>query len=176
VNDSIAKFEAATADDSAAQLDRLADLAEDIVARCRAAGASEVEVGANVELGLNVNVRLGEVETIEHTRDRSFGVTVYFGKRKGSASTADLHAESIGKTIEQACAIAQHTEEDPCAGLADPARLARTFPDLDLWHPWAISPQDAIRLGLEIEDAGRALPGISNSEGASVQAGASLAV
>jgi PmbA protein len=176
VNDSIAKFEAATADDSAAQLDRLADLAEDIVARCRAAGASEVEVGANVELGLNVNVRLGEVETIEHTRDRSFGVTVYFGKRKGSASTADLHAESIGKTIEQACAIAQHTEEDPCAGLADPARLARTFPDLDLWHPWAISPQDAIRRGLEIEDAGRALPGISNSEGASVQAGASLSV
>jgi len=109
VNDSIAKIGATAADDSMAQLDRLASLAEDVVARCRSAGASEVEVGANVDLGLNVNVRLGEVETVEHSRDRSFGVTVYFGKRKGSASTADLHAESIGKTIEQACAIARHT-------------------------------------------------------------------
>ncbi|HSE13601.1 MAG TPA: metalloprotease PmbA [Rudaea sp.] len=159
-----------------AQLDRLTSLAEDVVARCRAAGASEVEVGANVDQGLNVNVRLGEVETIEHTRDRSFGVTVYFGKRKGSASTADLHAESVTKTIEQACAIARHTEEDPCAGLADPDRLARTFPDLDLWHPWTLAPADAIRLGIAIEDAGRSLPGITNSEGASVQAGATLSV
>jgi len=176
VNDTIAKTGTVAADDSMAQLDRLASLAEDVVARCRAAGASEVEVGANVDLGLSVNVRLGEVETIEHSRDRSFGVTVYFGKRKGSASTADLHAESIGKTIEQACAIARHTEEDPCAGLADPDRLARAFPDLDLWHPWDIDPQGAIALGIEIEDAGRALEGISNSEGASIQAGATMSV
>jgi len=176
VTDPIAKLGAAAADDSQARLDRIAVLAEEVVARCRAAGASEVEVGANVDIGLNVNVRLGEVETIEHTRDRSFGVTVYFGKRKGSASTADLQPESITKTIEQACAIARYTEEDPCAGLADPARLARAFPDLDLWHPWALDAQDAIRLGIEIEDAGRAYAGISNSEGASVQAGETLAV
>jgi PmbA protein len=163
-------------DDSLARMERLADLAQDVVRRCRAAGASEVEVGANVDLGLSVNVRLGEVETIEHTRDRSFGVTVYFGKRKGSASTADLQSDSIDKTIEQACAIARHTEEDPCAGLADAARLAREFPDLDLWHPWTLAPADAIRLGVEIEDAGRALAGISNSEGATVQAGETLSV
>ena len=163
-------------DDSLGQLDRLASLAEDVIARCLAAGASEVEVGANVDSGLSVNVRLGEVETVEHTRDRSFGVTVYFGKRKGSASTADLHAESIGKTIEQACAIARHTEADPCAGLADPARLATAFPDLDLWHPWALTADEAIRLGIEIEDGGRVLAGISNSEGAGVQTGNSLSV
>ena len=155
-------------DDSPAELDRLSELAEDVVRRCRAAGASEAEVGANVDRGLVVNVRLGEVETIEHTRDRTFGVTVYFGKRKGSASTADLHPESIGKTIEQACAIARHTEEDPYAGLADPQRLACAFPDLDVWHPWPLAPADAIELGCRIEDAGRALPGISNSEGATV--------
>jgi PmbA protein len=164
------------ADESPAELDRLSELAEDVVRRCRAAGASEAEVGANVDRGLVVNVRLGEVETIEHTRDRTFGVTVYFGKRKGSASTADLHPESIAKTIEQACAIARHTEEDPFAGLADPQRLAREFPDLDLWHPWALAPADAIELGCRIEDAGRALPGISNSEGATVQTGSSLSV
>ena len=159
-----------------AQLERLADLAQDVIRRCRAAGASEAEVGASVDLGLNVGVRLGDVETIEHTRDRSFGVTVYFGKRKGSASTADLQPDSIGKTIEQACAIARYTEEDPASGLADPARLAKHFPDLDLWHPWRIEPEAAIRLGIEIEDAGRALAGISNSEGASVQAGETLSV
>ena len=176
MTDPIAKLGAAGVDDSQARLDRIATLAEEVVARCRAAGASEAEVGANVDIGLNVNVRLGEVETIEHTRDRSFGVTVYFGKRKGSASTADLQPESITKTIEQACAIARYTEEDPCAGLADPARLAREFPELDLWHPWPVDAQDAIRLGIEIEDAGRAYEGISNSEGASVQAGETLSV
>lgn len=161
---------------ASAELERLATLAEDVVRRCRAAGASEVEVGANVDSGLVVNVRLGEVETIEHTRDRSFGVTVYFGKRKGSASTADLQPDSIGKTIEQACAIARYTEEDPCAGLADPDRLARAFPEFDLWHPWSLDPAAAIELGRRIEDAGRDLPGISNSEGATVQTGSTLSV
>ena len=176
MNDVVVRNDGISADDSLEQLDRLATLAEDVIGRCRAAGASEAEVGANVDSGLGVNVRLGEVETIEHTRDRSFGVTVYFGKRKGSASTADLHPESIDKTIEQACAIARHTEEDPCAGLADPARLTREFPDLDLWHPWDLTPQEAIALGVEIEDTGRARTGISNSEGASVQTGRSLSV
>ncbi|MDR3385733.1 MAG: metalloprotease PmbA [Rudaea sp.] len=175
VNQSIAKQDPDSADDSQIQLDQLATLAEDVIRRCRAAGASEAEVGASIDLGLNVNVRMGEVETIEHTRDRSFGVTVYFGKRKGSASTADLQPDSIGKTIEQACAIARYTEEDPYTGLADPDRLARQFPDLDLWHPWKIAPEEAIRLGVEIEDAGR-VEGISNSEGASVQTGESLSV
>ena len=164
------------ADDSVAQLERLATVAEDVIRRCRAAGASEAEVGANVDSGMSVNVRLGEVETIEHTRDRSFGVTVYFGKRKGSATTADLQPDSIEKTIEQACAIARYTEEDPCAGLADPTRLARDFPDLDLWHPWLLEPAAAIELGRAIEDGGRGQPGISNSEGATVQTGATLSV
>jgi PmbA protein len=164
------------AQDSLSQLDGLADLAQDVIRRCRAAGASEVEVGASIDSGLNVNVRLGEVETIEHTRDRSFGVTVYFGRRKGSASTADLKPDSIAKTIEQACAIARHTEEDPANGLADSQRLATQFPDLDLWHPWALAPDAAIALGQRIEDAGRSHAGISNSEGANVQTGDSLSV
>ncbi|MBS0556449.1 MAG: metalloprotease PmbA [Proteobacteria bacterium] len=163
-------------DDSLAQLDQLANLAQDVIRRCSAAGASAAEVGASIDTGLSVNVRMGEVETIEHNRDRAFGVTVYFGQRKGSASTADLAPDSIAKTIEQACAIAKFTEEDPFAGLADPARLARVFPDLDVWHPWNLDAPAAIALGLAIEDAGRAYDGITNSEGASVQSGESLAV
>ncbi|HET7268872.1 MAG TPA: metalloprotease PmbA [Oleiagrimonas sp.] len=166
----------ATDDNSQAELDRLAQLAEDVVRRTRAAGASAAEVSASIDTGLSVNVRLGEVETVERTRDRGFGLTVYFGQRKGSASTADLNADSIQATIDQACAIARHTEDDPCSGLADAARMATEFPDLDLWHPWGIDVDAAIALGREIEDAGRAVSGIGNSEGAGVQAGASLGV
>ncbi|GAP66520.1 microcin-processing peptidase 1 [Mizugakiibacter sediminis] len=163
-------------DRSLDELDRLAELAEDVIRRCRAAGASQAEVAASIDTGLNVSVRLGEVETVERTRDRGFGITVYFGRRKGSASTADLQPDSIEASIRQACAIARYTEEDPAAGLADAALMAREFPELDLWHPWDIDVERAIALGVEIEDAGRAVPRISNSEGAAVQAGETLAV
>ncbi|HET6545882.1 MAG TPA: metalloprotease PmbA [Rhodanobacteraceae bacterium] len=163
-------------DTSQGELDRLSQLSADVIRRCRAKGASEAEVSASVDLGLSVGVRLGEVETIEHTRDRGVSLTVYFGRRKGSASTADLDPGSIEQTIDHACAIACHTEEDPANGLPDAQLLAREFPDLDLWHPWDLAPEQAIRLALDVEDAGRGYdPRISNSEGASVQAGASLA-
>jgi len=163
-------------DRSQQELDRLAELAEDVIQHARAAGASQAEVAASINTGLSVNVRLGEVETVEHTRDRGFGLTVYFGQRKGSASTADLHPDSIQATLDQACAIARYTEADPAAGLADAVRMATTFPDLDLWHPWDIDTTRAIELGIEIEDAGRAHAGISNSDGASVQAGQGVSV
>ena len=162
-------------DTSSADLDRLAQIAGDVIRRCRAKGASEADVAASIDTGLSVGVRLGEVETVERTRDRGVSLTVYFGKRKGSASTADLDPQSIEQTVEHACAIARHTEEDPANGLADPALLAQDSPDLDLWHPWDISPDEAIRLGIEIEDAGRGFdPRIDNSDGASIQVGASL--
>lgn len=166
----------ATIDSSTQELDRLAELAEDVIRRARAAGASQAEVSASIDSGLNVNVRLGEVETVERTRDRGFGVTVYFGQRKGSASTADLAPGSLAATIEQACAIAKYTEADPCAGLADADLLATQFPDLDLWHPWDLDVDSAIALGRRIEGAGRELKGISNSEGAGVETGESLGV
>ena len=163
-------------DRSESELDRLAELAEDVIRRARAAGASQAEVAASIDTGLSVNVRLGEVETVEHTRDRGFGLTVYFGQRKGSASTADLNPDSIQATLDQACAIARFTEADPAAGLADAARMAVSFPELDLWHPWDIDTTRAIELGIAIEAAGRAHAGISNSDGASVQAGQGLSV
>ena len=163
-------------DSSTSELDRLAELAEDVIRRARIAGASQAEVAATIDTGLSVNVRLGEVETVEHTRDRGFGLTVYFGQRKGSASTADLHPDSIQATLDQACAIARYTEADPAAGLADASRMASAFPELDLWHPWDIDTAQAIELGIAIEDAGRAHAGISNSDGASVQAGQGLSV
>ncbi|KAB2897963.1 MAG: metalloprotease PmbA [Dokdonella sp.] len=162
-------------DTSLADLDRLAQIAQDVVARARRSGASAADAAASIDLGLAVGVRLGEVETVERTRDRAVSVTVYFGQRKGSATTADLDPASIGQTVEHACAIARHTEPDPANGLADPALLATTIPDLDLWHPWDLTPAQAIALGVEIEAAGRAQDvRISNSDGASVQSGGSM--
>ena len=168
------------ADDSAERLDRLAGLAEDLLRRCRARGASQAEVSCSEEHGLSVDVRMGEVETVEATRDRGIGVTVYFGRRKGSASTADLRPESLEATVEQACAIATHTEEDPAAGLADPALMAvlppEGFPDYDGWHPWHVDAARAIELALACEHAGREDPRIHNSDGASVGSSASIGV
>ncbi len=164
-------------DTARADMDRLSTLARDVISRCRKKGASQSEVGLNLDQGLNVNVRMGEVETVEHTRDRGVSITVYFGNRKGSASTADLQPESIITTVEQACAIARHTEEDAAAGLADAELMATEFRDLDLWHPWAIDAGAAIALGIECEAAGRAYDDrISNSDGASVGTGQSISV
>src|SRR5699024_6994989 len=105
------------------ELDHLAEVAEDILQRAQAAGATAAEVTASVASGLDVSVRLGELEAVERNRDRGFALTVYFDQRKGSASTADLAPTSIAATVAQACAIAKYTEADPCSGLADAARM-----------------------------------------------------
>ncbi len=148
-------------------------LLSDVVAfaldEARRQGASQYEVDASLSQGLGTTVRLGEVDTIEYQRDRGLAVTVYFGKRKGSASTADLEREAVRATVEKACAIARYTAEDPYAGLVEPEFLAREIPDLDLDHPWELVAEEAITLARRCEQAGRALdPRIANSEGASV--------
>jgi PmbA protein len=169
--------EAPAADDSLHRLEQLADISQQLLARARALGATQAEVSCSEERGLDVNVRLGEVETVESTRDRGIAVTVYFGQRKGSASTADLQPGSLESTVAQACAIARHTEDDEAAGLADPALMAREFPDLDGWHPWALQADQAVDLALACEAAGReADPRISNSDGASAATATSLSV
>ncbi|MCB1560686.1 MAG: hypothetical protein KDI75_06290, partial [Xanthomonadales bacterium] len=105
----VARISAAPDLDTAA----LAERAREVLKRCQARGADAVEIGVSEDFGLNVGVRLGEVETLEHSRDRGLSITVYFGQRKGSASTADFDPASIEASIEQACAIARYTEEDP---------------------------------------------------------------
>ncbi|WP_454829922.1 metalloprotease PmbA [Pseudoxanthomonas wuyuanensis] len=165
-----------TPDDSLARLERLSALSQRLLERARECGASQAEVSCSEETGLNVNVRMGTVETVESNRDRGIGVTVYFGKRKGSASTADLREESLNATVEQACAIALYTEDDEASGLAEPELMAREFPDLDLWHPWALDADRAVDLALACEAAGRNDPRIANSDGASVGSGESLSV
>ncbi|MGD8379809.1 MAG: metalloprotease PmbA [Gammaproteobacteria bacterium] len=147
----------------------LESLVADVLKEARAQGATQAEAAASLDAGLDVTVRMGEVETLEYQRDRGLGVTVYFGKRKGSASTADLGRQAIAETVRAAASIARHTGEDPFAGLADADLMAGEVPDLDIHHPWDLSAEEAIELGLECENAARARdPRIVNSEGATV--------
>jgi PmbA protein len=156
--------------------ERLAGLASQVLELAARKGATQAEVAFNEDSGLAVNVRMGEVETVERTRDRGLAVTVYFGQRKASASTADLQPSSLVATVEQACAIARFTEADPAAGLAEADLMARDLRDFDQYHPWGIDAEAAIALALAAEDKGRAAdPRIANSDGAAVNTGESLA-
>jgi len=134
-----------------------------------ARGASQAEAVVSQDTGLSVGVRLGEVETLEHQRDRNMGITVYFGRRKGSASTADLSIDAVRAIVAKACSIARFTAEDACSGLADAELMAGTQPNLDLSHPWAVGADRAIEIAKACEAAALSYdPRINNSEGASL--------
>lgn len=148
---------------------QLAEQVEQILDEARRQGASACEVAVSLEQGLTTSVRQGEVETVEFNRDQGFGITLYLGQRKGSASTSASGTEAIRETVAAALAIAQHASEDDCAGLADAALMARELPDLDLYHPWSIEPEQAIELALQCEAAAFAHdPRIRNADGSSL--------
>lgn len=145
-------------------------IVRDAMSIARELGASASEADVSEGFGLGVTVRMGEVETIEHNRDKGFGVTVYFGQRRGHAGSSDLSAAAIRDTVAKACSIAKHTAEDPCAGLADADLLLKTpLSDLDLHHPWRLEVEQALDIARDCEAAAFAVdPRVSNSEGASV--------
>jgi len=149
--------------------DRLEAIIGDIMAEARSQGASASEAAISIESGLSVIVRMGSVETIEHNRDKGLGVTVYFGHRKGTASTSDFSPAAIKQAVQAACTIARYTAEDDCAGLADANMMAMNIPDLDLCYPWQLDAETAITLAEECEAHARATDQrITNSEGATV--------
>ncbi len=154
------------------QIERITELkntVQQLLDEAKAQGATAAEAGLSVDDGLSVTARLGVVETIEHHCSQGLGVTVFFGQRKGAASTTDLSPASIKETVSAACSIARYTSEDDCAGLPDADLLATEFPDLDLYHPWALSSEKAIDLAIECEETARNYHAhITNSEGASV--------
>ena len=153
----------------------LESLAQSALERARRAGASGCDCEVSEGYGLTVTVRKGKPDTIEHNRDRAIGVSVYFGERprvrRGHASTSDFSRAALEQTADAAVAIARHTAEDDCAGLPDAELLAREQPELDLFHPWAISTEEAVDLAKRCEAAAFAVSKkIRNSEGASVSA------
>ncbi len=159
------------------RFERLQQLAADVVDMARQRGASACEVDVSDGFGQSITVRCGEIETIEHNRDKSIAVTVYLGQRKGHASTSDFSPKAWQETVDAAINIARFTAADPSAGLADPELLARSADqcwDLDLYHPWPLSVEAAAELARRCEGAAFASnPLVSNSEGAtlSTQAG-----
>ena len=134
-------------------------------------GATDAGAEASEGCGLSVSVRKGELETVERNRDKSLGVTVYVGHRRGNASTSGFSEKAIQQTVQAAFDIARFTAEDPTAGLPDEEDIAKDQPELDLFHPWSINSEEAAQLALACEAAAlKTSRRITNSDGAGVSA------
>lgn len=134
-----------------------------------ASGKSDgAEVAVSKTTGISVSTRYGEVENVEFNSDGALGITVYHQNRKGSASSTDLSPQAIARTVQAALDIARYTSPDPCAGVADKELLAFDAPDLDLFHPAEVTPDEAIELAARAEQASlKADKRITNTEGGS---------
>lgn len=149
------------------EIEYLQDIVADILSKASQLGASSAEAAVSSQNGYSVTVRQAEVETIEYNRDKGLGVTVYFGHSKGSASTTDFRPAAIQSTVQAACDIARYTTADDAAGLPDPTLLATEIPELELYQPWQLAPEQAVAMAVECEAAGFAVdPCLTNSEGA----------
>ena len=149
--------------------EQLSALVKEVLAEATRLGATAAEASVSVSQGLSVNVRLDEVETVEHTRDKGMAVTVYVGQKSGSASTSDLGPAALRDSVRAAISIARYTAADEFSGLPDRAALAQNIPDLDLYRPWNPGMDKAIDMARACEQAARdADKRIQNSEGASV--------
>jgi PmbA protein len=149
------------------------DLVDTALAHAKKLGATDAGAEASEGCGLSVSVRKGELENVERNRDKSLGVTVYVGQRRGNASTSDFSKAAIEQTVQAAYDIARFTAEDPVAGLPEAGHIAQANeqPDLDLFHPWDITSEDATRIALQCEAAAfETDKRITNSEGAGVSA------
>jgi PmbA protein len=153
------------------------DLVDTALAHAKKLGATDAGAEASEGCGLSVSVRKGELENVERNRDKSLGVTVYLGQRRGNASTSDFSRKAIEQSVQAAYDIARFTAEDPFAALPDTDDIVSTSEqrtDLDLFHPWAIDSEGAAELAMACEAAALATSKrITNSEGAGVSAQAS---
>lgn len=151
-------------------IEQLKQITQDVLKLAKSAGASSAETEVSFGTGQSVSVRMGETENIEYNRDKGVSVSVYFGHKKGQASSSDLSSSALKDTVEAACNIAKYTAEDAFCGLAEEALMATKFPDLSLHHPWNISVEDALEIAKTCEAAALEVDKkrITNSEGASV--------
>jgi len=149
-------------------------LVEDVLQHAQVLGASEAAVEVSEGSGLSVSVRKGALENVERNRDKSLGVTLFVGRRRGNASSSDFSRAAVEQTVKAAYDIARFTAEDPAAGLPEPddiASSAEAARDLDLFHPWAVDADAAAELARRCEGAAFDTDrGITNSEGAGVSA------
>ena len=149
--------------------DQLIALSRIVIDHAARQGATAADTEISEGVGQSVSVRQGEIETIEYNKDKGAGVTVYIGQRRGHASTSDLSETALKSAVEKALTIARYTAEDDCAGLPDADTLAQSAPDLDLYHPWALTVEEAAERARACEAAALAVDKrLTNSEGAGV--------
>ena len=150
------------------------DLVDTALVHAKKLGATDAGAEASEGCGLSVSVRKGELENVERNRDKSLGVTVYLGKRRGNASTSDFSKAAIQQTVQAAYDIARFTAEDPFAALPDADDVvaeADQRTDLDLFYPWDVTSEQAAELAMVCEAAAlKVSKRITNSEGAGVSA------
>lgn len=145
------------------------DLVKQVLDLAKTKGATSAEAGLRASQGLSLTVRNQSLENIEFNRDKSIGVTVYKGKKKGSASTSDLSPKALEQTVEAAIHLAQYTQEDPYAGLAEKEDLATKVIDCDLYLPWQVDIEALKQQVLTCEQAAFDEDSkIVNSDGASI--------
>lgn len=157
--------------------EELQQVISDMLVIAKKMGASSAEASLNKGFGYTVTVRKGETENIFYNNGKDVCVTVYFGHRLGTVSTSDISSKAINLALEKACYIARHTSEDVYSGLADPELMAYNYPDLDLYHPWDISVDQALELAKECEAYGfNHSNTIVNSEGVVINNSQTFAV
>lgn len=150
------------------QISQIKDAVAEVLEHAKKLGATGAEAAMSSTSGLSVSTRMGEVETIEFNQDGGLGISVYVGNHKGSASTADLNPKTLRTVVEKAIDIAKFTSDDPHNGVADKDLLEFAPLDLDLYHPWDVSPEQGIELCHAAEQAAlNADARIVNSDGAS---------
>ena len=153
------------------QIAEIQNIVDDVLTMAKAKGATQAEASMSKVQGIAVSSRMKEVENVEFTNDGGLGISVYVGKHKGSASTADLSKDALALTVEKAIDIARYTSEDPCTGLADAELMATSFPDLELYHPQELDPQRAMQIAIEAETAALDFDTrVVNSDGANYNA------
>jgi PmbA protein len=149
----------------------LAALAHRLVEAAKRAGADAADAVAVRGVSQGVEVREGKVEETERSEGDDVGLRVFVGKRQAVISTNDLRGDNVAALAERAVAMAKVAPDDAYVGLADPALLAKQFPDLDLLDPRPPSVTELERRAREAEEAALAVKGVSKSGGASASAG-----
>ena len=159
------------------QLAEIQNKVDDVLKLAVAKGATQAEASMSKVQGIAISSRMKDVENVEFTNDGGLGISVYVGKHKGSASTADLSQAALTLAVEKAVDIARYTSEDECTGLADADLMATSFPDLDLYHPIELDAEQGLKMAIEAETAAMDLDDrIVNSDGASYNANMGMRV
>ncbi len=149
--------------------DELVRIIDSVLTQSKEMGASAAEADIGAGTGLSANVRMGKIDKLEYERDKGLSISVYIDGQKGNASTSDFSETALKESVKAAFSIAQHASRDECTGLVEPELMAKDIPDLDLYHPWSISPGAAINLAIECEQAAFDYDKrISNSDGSVV--------